>query len=60
MRALSALRDEVRREADGLSAEVARLLDSEDRGAAPRVREWRFLMSLADDLDALGAAEVDS
>lgn len=60
MRALSALRDEVRREADGLSAEVARLLDSEDRGAAPRVREWRFLMSLADDLDALVAAEVDS
>jgi molecular chaperone HscB len=59
-RVLSALCADVRREAEGLSAEVARLLDSGDRAAGARVREWRFLMSLAEDLDALGAAEVDS
>jgi molecular chaperone HscB len=57
-RALSALLDGVLAETDDLSAEVARLLDAGDPEARTRVREWRFLVSLADDLDALCAAEV--
>lgn len=51
--ALSALLDDVRGEADALGVEVARLLDNDERGAQVRVREWRFLTSLADDLEAL-------
>jgi len=52
IRALRALIDEVRDEAGELGVEVARLLDRGDaRDAAMRVREWRFLAKLADDLD---------
>ena len=54
--ALAALVDEVRREADALAAHVAPLLDACDPAAPARVREWRFLVKLADDLDALRAA----
>ena len=54
--ALAALVDEVRRDADALAADVAPLLDTTDAAAAARVREWRFLVKLADDLDALRAA----
>ena len=56
--ALSALIADVRREADEVGVEVARLLDSGDRDAKRRVREWRFLVKLADDLDAVHAAGV--
>ena len=58
-RALSTLIDDVRREADELGAEVARLLDRGDREARRRVREWRFLVKLADDLDAMHAIDVE-
>ncbi|HSU44406.1 MAG TPA: Fe-S protein assembly co-chaperone HscB [Casimicrobiaceae bacterium] len=54
--ALAALVDEVRRDAGALAADVAPLLDAGDPAAAPSVREWRFLVKLADDLDALRAA----
>ena len=57
-RALAALIDDVRREADAIGAEVARLLDGGDREARPRVREWRFLVKLADGLDALRATQA--
>lgn len=59
-RALSMLIDDVRGEAVDLAAEVARLLDTGDLNAArARVREWRFLVKIGDDFDALRAAEVD-
>jgi len=54
--ALAALVDDVRREAAGVGDDVARLLDAGDHAAASRVREWRFLVKLADDVDALRAA----
>jgi molecular chaperone HscB len=54
--ALAALVDEVRCDVDALAADVAPLLDTTDAAAAARVREWRFLVKLADDLDALRAA----
>ena len=54
--ALAALVDDVRRDADALAADVAPLLDTTDAAAAARVPEWRFLVKLADDLDALRAA----
>jgi len=57
--ALSTLIDDVRREADELGAVVARLLDGGDREARRRVREWRFLVKVADDLDALRVMEAD-
>jgi molecular chaperone HscB len=57
--ALAALVDEVRREADALATEVAPLLDACDLAAPSRVREWRFLVKLADDLDALRSAAVE-
>ena len=53
---LAALVDDVRREAAVVGDEVARLLDAEDHAAAMQVREWRFLVKLADDVDALRAA----
>lgn len=59
VRVLSALVDDVRREADELAVEVARLLDGGDCDAQRRVREWRFLTKLADDLDALRSAEAE-
>jgi molecular chaperone HscB len=54
--ALAALVDEVRRDADDLAREVVPLLDAGDPAAAARVREWRFLAELGDDLDALRTA----
>ena len=51
--ALGALIDDVRRDAGALSVEVAALLDANDDAASMRVREWRFLVKLADDLEAL-------
>jgi len=52
--ALAALVDDVRREIAVVCAEVARLFDAGDLAAAAmRVREWRFLVKLADDVDAL-------
>jgi molecular chaperone HscB len=57
--ALAGLVDEVRREADARASEVAPLLDACDPAASARVREWRFLVKLADDLDALRAATVE-
>ena len=53
---LAALVDDVRREAAGVGDEVARLLDADDHAAATRVREWRFLVKLADDVDELRGA----
>jgi molecular chaperone HscB len=57
--ALSALITDVRREADELGVEVARLLDSGDREAQRRVREWRFVVKLADDLASLHATQTE-
>ena len=57
--ALSTLIADVQREADELGLEVARLLDGRDREAYRRVREWRFLVKLAEDLDALRATRGD-
>lgn len=51
--ALEALVADVRSDASALADDVARRLDVDDRTAAARVREWRFLEKLADDLDAL-------
>jgi molecular chaperone HscB len=56
-RALGALIDDVRGEAADACDEVARLLDANDPAAPMRVREWRFLVKLADDLDALRVVE---
>ena len=57
-RALGALIDDVRREAAEARDEVARLLDASDPATPMRVREWRFLVKLADDLDALRDAQI--
>ena len=54
--ALVALVDDVRREAAAVGDDVAGLLDANDPAAAMRVREWRFLSKLADDVDALCTA----
>ena len=54
--ALATLIDDTRREADAVAGEVARLLDAHDPVAAMRVREWRFLVKLAGDLDAMRGA----
>jgi hypothetical protein len=55
------LSDEVRDEAAELGVEVARLLDRGDsRDATKRVREWRFLAKLADDLDEACAALTEA
>jgi molecular chaperone HscB len=52
--ALAALVDDVRRDAAAVAREVASLFDAGDlAGAAARVREWRFLVKLGDDVDAL-------
>ena len=60
LRTLSMLIDEVRGESVDLAAEVARLLDAGDLNAARlRVREWRFLVKVADDCDELRVADVD-
>ena len=59
-RALAKLIDEVRGDAADLAVEVERALDGDDAEAARvRVRELRFLAKVADDLEALAAAEVD-
>jgi molecular chaperone HscB len=59
-RKLAALADAVRADAEDLQAEVERVLDADDRETARgRVRELRFLSKLADDLDAMRAAELD-
>ena len=55
--ALAALIDGVRRDAEAQGAEVARLLDADDAAASARVREWRFLVKLGDDLEALRSPE---
>lgn len=57
-RALGALIDDVRREAADACDDVARLLDAGDPATPMRVREWRFLVKLAEDLDALRNAEA--
>lgn len=57
-RALGALIDDVRREAAEARDEVGRLLDASDPATPMRVREWRFLVKLADDLDALRDAQI--
>jgi molecular chaperone HscB len=59
-RALEKLAGEVRAEAADLQAEVERLLGADERDAARTcVRELRFLVKLAEDLDALHAVEID-
>lgn len=59
--ALRALIDEVRDEAAEVGVGVARLLDRGDAGDAPmRVREWRFLAKLGDDLDEACAALTET
>lgn len=59
-RKLAALADQVRADAVDLQVEVERVLDADDRKTARRcVRELRFLSKLADDLDAMRAAELD-
>jgi len=59
-RALAKLIDEIRGDAADLAVEVERALDGDDAEAARmRVRELRFLAKVADDLEALAAAEVD-
>jgi len=59
-RKLAALADAVRADAEDLQAQVERVLDADDREIARRcVRELRFLSKLADDLDAMRAAELD-
>ena len=55
---LAALVDDVRRETAALEDDVARLLDDDDPVVAMRVREWRFLVKLADDLEALRASRA--
>ena len=57
-RALGALIDDVRHEAADACDAVARLLDASDPATSMRVREWRFLVKLADDLDALRDAQT--
>jgi molecular chaperone HscB len=58
--ALAGLIQAVRDDADRLRAEVERVLENEDLEAARmRVREMRFLVKLADDLDAMHAVELD-
>jgi len=59
-RTLAALIAEVRGEAAGACDEVARLLEAGDPAASVQVREWRFLVKLADDFDAMRVAELDS
>jgi len=55
---LAALVDDVRRETAALEDDVARLLDDDDPVVAMRVREWRFLVKLADDVEALRASRA--
>src|SRR4051795_2583614 len=58
--ALARIVREVRHDASDTEVEVARALDENDLEAArSEVRQLRFLVKLAEDLDALHAAEVD-
>jgi molecular chaperone HscB len=58
--ALSRLIDDIRGEADELRTEVARALEAgDDETARTRVRELRFISKVADDLEALAAAEAE-
>jgi len=51
---------EVRDDASAAEVDVARALDENDLEAArSRVRQLRFLVKLAEDVDALHAAEID-
>ncbi|MEO9136718.1 MAG: Fe-S protein assembly co-chaperone HscB [Casimicrobiaceae bacterium] len=60
VRALSKLIDQARGEAADLTVDVERLLDADDRARARTcVRELRFVVKIADDLEALSAAELD-
>jgi molecular chaperone HscB len=57
---LSRLVDEIHAEADALRAEVAGAFEAaDDDDLRMRVRELRFLAKVADDLEALAAAEAD-
>ena len=58
--ALSRLIEEIRSESAALRSDVAHALDAgDDEAARTRVRELRFLAKVADDLEALAAAEAD-
>jgi len=58
--ALSTIASEVRTDAAKAETEVARAFDAADVEAArSAVRELRFLVKLAEDLDAMHAAEID-
>jgi DnaJ-domain-containing protein 1 len=58
--ALSRLIDEIRGESDALRTDVAHALDvGDDEAARTRVRELRFLAKVADDLEALAAADAE-
>ncbi len=60
VRALSKLIDQARGEAADLTVDVERLLDADDRARARTcIRELRFVVKIADDLEALSAAELD-
>jgi molecular chaperone HscB len=57
---LAALAGHVREDAAEVATEVERALDADDDECArARVRELRFLVKLAEDIEALGAAEID-
>jgi molecular chaperone HscB len=57
---LAALAGHVREDAAEVATEVERALDADDdERARARVRELRFLVKLAEDIEALGAAEID-
>ena len=58
--ALDRLIAEVRADAASVEGDVERALDAaDDEAARMRVREFRFLVKLADDLDALRAVEQE-
>jgi molecular chaperone HscB len=58
--ALARIVREVRDDASATELHVARALDEDDlEGARSAVRQLRFLAKLAEDLDALHAAELD-
>ena len=57
---LAALVGEVRDDAAQVARQVERALDaSDDEHARARVRELRFIAKLAEDIEALGAVELD-
>jgi molecular chaperone HscB len=57
---LAALVRDVRDDAAEVAIEVERALDAnDDERARARVRELRFLAKIAEDIEALGAVEID-